>query len=54
VEVGRHDGFSSIQYSTAIDDVVAPGQTRDRIAKVLRHLKRRVEREEKKHPLDSW
>lgn len=54
VEVGRSDGFSAMKYSTAIDDVVAPSETREKISRLLRHLKRNLNRSEKKHPIDTW
>ncbi len=54
VEVGQDDGFSAMQYSKAIDDVVAPSETREKISRVLRHFKRDLSRVEKKHPIDSW
>ncbi len=54
MEVGHHDGFSTMTYSSAIDDVVAPSETREKISRVLRHLKRDLGRSEKKHPIDSW
>jgi acetyl-CoA carboxylase carboxyltransferase component len=43
-----------MQYSKAIDDVVAPSETREKISRVLRHFKRDLSRVEKKHPIDSW
>lgn len=54
VEVGRRDGYSAIQYGIAIDDVVTPAETRDKINKVLRHIKRTLNQTEKKHPIDTW
>ncbi len=54
METGRIDGFSAMQYSTAIDDIVAPSATREKIIRVLRHLKRDLNRTKKKRPIDSW
>ena len=54
LEVGRTDGFSAIRYNTAIDDVVTPAETRDKIARVLRHIKRTFNQTEKKHSIDTW
>jgi acetyl-CoA carboxylase carboxyltransferase component len=54
VEVGGRDGYSATQYGIAIDDVISPDETRDRISKVLRHIKRRLDQTEKKHVIDTW
>ncbi len=54
VEAGHKDGFAAIQYGIAIDDVVAPAETREKIARVLRHIKRDLNRTEKKHSIDTW
>ena len=54
MEVGHHDGFSAQKYSSAIDDVVAPAETREKIRRLLKHLKRDLSGREKKHPIDSW
>jgi len=48
------DGFSAMKYSHAIDDVVAPSETREKISRLLRHLPRKLDRAEKKHPIDTW
>ena len=53
-EVGRPDGFAAVHNHNAFDNVVAPAETRDRIIRVLRHLKRNLDRPEKKHPIDTW
>jgi len=55
VELGRPDGFSkSLRDRNAFDDVVDPAETRDRIVRVLRLMRRSLERPEKKHPIDGW
>jgi len=54
VEVGRTDGFSAIQYGYANDDVVAPAETREKISRILRHIKRTLNQTEKKHSIDTW
>jgi acetyl-CoA carboxylase carboxyltransferase component len=54
IEVGRADGFSATQYGIAIDDVVTPAETRGKIARILRHIKRSLDRSEKKHSIDTW
>ena len=54
VEVGRVDGFSASQSQNPFDDVVDPAETRERIIRVLRHLKRTLDRPQKKHPIDTW
>ncbi len=53
-ETGRRDGFSVVRDSDSFDDVIVPSETRTRIARLLRHLPRRLDRSEKKHPIDSW
>jgi propionyl-CoA carboxylase beta chain len=53
-EFGHPDGFAAIQYGIAIDAVVTPAETRDKIAKVLRHIKRDLSQTEKKHSIDTW
>ena len=54
VDAGRSDGFSTMKYSITIDNVIAPSETREKIRRVLRHLKRDLNRSEKKHPIDTW
>ncbi len=54
VEVGRVDGFSVSQSQNPFDDVVDPAETRERIIRVLRHLKRKLDQAQKKHPIDTW
>ena len=53
-EVGRADGFAAATYLDNFDDVVAPVETRDRIAGLLGHLPRRHDQVAKKHPIDTW
>ena len=53
-EIGRPDGYAAVHNHNAFDDVVAPAETRDRIVHVLRHIKRSLDRPEKKHPIDTW
>lgn len=54
VEIGRRDGFSTVQQGIAIDDVVAPAETRSKIARILRHTRRTLDQTEKKHTIDTW
>ena len=54
VEVGRVDGFSASQSQNPFDDVVDPAETRERIIRVLRHIVRRLDQPQKKHPIDTW
>ncbi|MEO2176354.1 MAG: carboxyl transferase domain-containing protein [bacterium] len=54
MEVGHFDGFSTMRYSDAIDDVIAPSESREKISRLLRHLKRDLNRPAKKHPIDTW
>ncbi len=54
IEADRRDGFSAMQYGISIDDVVAPVETRDKISKILRHIKRKLDQTEKKHTIDTW
>ncbi len=54
MEVDHRDGFSTTTYSKAIDDVVAPSETREKLSRILRHLKRDLSQPEKKHTIDSW
>lgn len=49
VELGMNDA-----YSQGFDDVVAPGETRDRILSVLRRLPRVIPPGPKSRPRDSW
>jgi len=53
-EVGRPDGYAAVHNHNVFDDVVTPAETRDRISRVLTHIKRKLDRPEKKHPIDSW
>ena len=54
VEVGRVDGFSASQSQNPFDDVVDPAETRERIIRVLRHIKRTLDQPQKKQPIDTW
>lgn len=53
-EIGRVDGFSAAYDQNALDDVVTPVETRERIARMLGHFERKLERDEKKHTIDTW
>ena len=53
VELQHRDGFSAFENGHTFDDVIDPRETRARISGVLRHLPRRLSREEKKHPIDT-
>ena len=53
-EIGGRDGFSAVHNANAFDDVVAPGETRARIVRVLRHLRRNLDQSTKKHSIDTW
>ncbi len=54
VEVGLVDGFFASQSQNPFDDVVDPAETRERIIRTLRHIKRTLDQPEKKHPIDTW
>ena len=54
VVTGERDAFSTVYDQNAFDDIVEPAETRARIHNVLRHIPRRLDRTEKKHPIDSW
>ncbi len=54
VTTGERDPFSTVYDQNAFDDIVEPAETRSRILNVLRHMPRRLDRREKKHPVDSW
>ena len=54
VEIGHRDGFSAVVDHNAFDDIVAPGETRHRIERMLRLFKRKLDRPQKKHRIDSW
>lgn len=53
-EIGRPDGFAAVRHQDAYDDVVAPIETRPRIARMLRHLPPSSGRSVKKHRVDTW
>jgi acetyl-CoA carboxylase carboxyltransferase component len=52
--LGRPDGFSVFHDRHALDDVVLPVETRERIVRMLAHRPRPTDRREKKHPVDTW
>jgi len=54
VEIGRPDGFSAVHNHNSFDDVVVPAETRQRIIRVLQHIKRKLDHTMKKHPIDTW
>lgn len=54
VELARTDGYSAVIDHNAFDDVIAPAQTRDHIARLLRHLSAPPARTSKKHRIDTW
>lgn len=54
VEIGRRDGYSAVVDHNAFDDVIAPGETRERVARLIRLLAKPARREGKKHPIDTW
>ena len=54
VEIGRRDGYSAVVDHDAFDDVIAPGETRERLVRVLRLLGKPQPRSEKKHSIDTW
>lgn len=54
VEIGRRDGFSAVVDHNAFDDVIAPRETRERVARVLSLLSKARHRSAKKHPIDTW
>jgi acetyl-CoA carboxylase carboxyltransferase component len=53
VDLVSRDGFV-VPGATDFDDIVAPGETRDRIMGVLRLVTRPAAPEKKKHPVDTW
>jgi acetyl-CoA carboxylase carboxyltransferase component len=54
VEIGRRDGFSAAVDHNSFDDVITPGETRDKIARLLRLMPRKLDQSEKKHIIDMW
>lgn len=56
IELGRADGYAIVTDHQGFDDIVLPGETRDRLAAMLRLLPRvgPRERQAKKHPIDTW
>jgi acetyl-CoA carboxylase carboxyltransferase component len=52
--LGRPDGHGVVAERHALDDVVLPAETRERIVRMLAHLPRPTGRREKKHPVDTW
>ena len=54
VEMGRRDGYSAAVDHDAFDDVITPGETRERLVRVLRLLGKRQRRSGKKHSIDTW
>lgn len=54
VTTGERDAFSTVYDQNAFDDIIEPAETRTRIHNVLRHIPRQLDRDEKKHPVDSW
>ena len=54
VEIGRRDGYSAVADHNAFDDIIAPGETRERVARLIRLLAKPARREGKKHPIDTW
>ena len=53
-EIGHRDGYSAVVDHAAFDDVITPGETRERLVRVLRLLGKRQRRSEKKHNIDTW
>ncbi len=54
VEIGRRDGFSAVVDHDGFDDVITPGETRERLVRLLRLFERKTDRSEKKHYIDMW
>ena len=54
VEIGSRDGYSAVVDHNAFDDVIAPSETRERVARLTRLLAKPARREAKKHPIDTW
>ena len=54
VEIGRRDGYSAAVDHNAFDDVIAPSETRERVARLIGLLGKPARREGKKHPIDTW
>jgi acetyl-CoA carboxylase carboxyltransferase component len=53
VDLVSRDGFV-VPGATNFDDVVTPGETRERIIGILRLVTRAPGRQTKKHPVDTW
>lgn len=53
-EIRRPDGFAAVRNQHAYDDVVGPADTRTRIDRLLSRIDRKLDRTEKKHPIDTW
>lgn len=53
-ELNRADGFALVRDANAFDDVIEPAATRPLMARLLRILPRRPNREVKARPVDSW
>ncbi len=53
-DIGTADGFAAVRNQHAYDDVIAPAETRHRIARLLARLPRQLDRPAKKHPIDTW
>ena len=54
VAVGHRDGFSAVLDHAAFDDVITPGETRTRLARLIRLFEAPSPRVAKKHRIDSW
>ena len=54
VEIGRRDGYSTAVDHNAFDDVIAPSETRERVARLIKLLAKPARREGKKHRIDTW
>ncbi len=53
-ELGVSDGYAAVRHQNAYDDVIAPADTRRNIIRLLDGIPRRLDRAEKKHPIDTW
>ncbi len=54
VEIGQQDGFSAVVDHNAFDDIILPGETRERIKRLLQLFPRRLNQTQKKHRIDLW
>lgn len=55
VDIGMRDGFAAVVDHDAFDDIIAPGETRERITRLIKLLDTsKPAPTNKKHRIDSW